>query len=456
MILEKGKKAFLIIGSVLLPVLAAGAIFVGSNNTIRPSSAASPTTLNSSNRPTLSNGAGSMIDDKEVTWEYYHAVDNPTGHISLQHNGYVGVSSSSQWGYTRITNVVVNYTAGSLGELWLLKSVNGVDWYEAKLLKKVDDDTSSSASSTEANNWRYIRLYFYDATENEMIDINSVSISYDCNSATTVSGPEDVDSALNTNVHTTNGLSHSRETSSLSPKSVGGEAVRFTKTGSGATNLTIKFNNTYTFGDTVNNKIEFDIWTQNVLYGKTIEVLNTETSYTSAKITAGGTNTFQNDGDVYIWTALGNNWYHAELPLTQIYTSISGYGGKDLPSDSTRDTQFNAIRINAGNCVIDNLRIVASPCELGIYNGKDYKPSVNEIYWVKTSWAGTLHTKEVIITFSDDTKAERIPLTGDSNLKNGSPFYIKIKASGELTIYVTVVSSYNHTSKSITKTITIQ
>ena len=440
-----------------MPLITAGALFVGSKNTIRPLSAASPTTLNSSNSPTnLSDGSGSMIDDKQVKWEYYHAVDNPSGHISLQHQGYFGVASDTQWGYTRITSVSVNYTSGSLGELWLLKSANGIEWHEAKLLKEADDDTSSSASSTDANNWRYIRFYFYDATENETIDIDSVSISYDCNSATTVSGPEDVDSALDTNVHATNGLSHSSETLSLSPNSVGGEAVRFTKTGSSSTNLTIKFNNTYTFGSTVNNKIEFDIWTQNVLYGKTIEVLSTSSSYTSAKITAGGTNIFQNDGDVYIWTALGNDWYHAELPLTQIYTSISGYGNKDIPSTSTRDSQFNAIRINAGNCVIDNLRIVASPCELGIYNGKDYKPAVNEVYWVKTSCAGTLHTKEVIITFSDATKAERIPLTGDSNLKNGSPFYIKIKASGELTIYVTVVSSYNHTPKSITKTITVK
>ena len=162
-----------------------------------------------------------------------------------------------------------------------------------------------------------------------------------------------------------------------------------------------------------------------------------------------------NPEDVYVWTSLGNNWYHAELPATMLVSFISGYGSKDIPDKNLQKKSCNAIKINAGNCVIDNFRIGAGVCEIGNYNSTTYKPSVGEIYWAKTSWGGTLHNDECTITFSDDTKARHIP-TDDPNLFNHSPFYFEILDSGQLTFTVTVVCGYQHESKTISKTITIQ
>lgn len=456
MLLEKGKKIFLIIGTGVLPAAVAGALFAGSTRSFNPSKAdAYQTVLNSTQQPVLnSSGNGTMVrSTNNVTWEYHNAQDYANGHVSLKNGGYFGVSQSSAHGITGISNITVNYSSGSDGELWLLTSTDGTTWHERELLKDTDDTSSTSASSTLANNWRYVRFWFnYDTHTTPLLNINSVVIDYGCSG---ISAPEDVDSAHDANVIETTGLSHGAETSSLSPNSVGGEAVRFTKTGSGSTTLTIGFGQSYTLKNVAYRKIEFDIWTQNINYGKTIEVLNSDGSYTSSKHTAASGLHSTNPSDSYVWTSLGNSWYHAELPITTIVSLISGYGTKDLPSQTTLNKQFDAIRINAGNCVIDNLRLGSSVCELGIYNSSTYKPSIGEMYWVKTSWAGKLYAEGVEITFSDDTLARHIPLT-DSNIKNGSPFYIELLGSGTLTIYVSVVCGYNRVTKTVSKTITVQ
>ena len=92
---------------------------------------------------------------------------------------------------------------------------------------------------------------------------------------------------------------------------------------------------------------------------------------------------------------------------------------------------------------------------MGTYNSSTYQPSVGEIFWVKTSWVGTLYAEDVVITFSDDTMARRIPLS-DPKLKNGSPFYIELLQSGSVDVTVTVVCGYNHRIQTTTRTVTVK
>ena len=288
----KGKALTLIVGTIVVPGMVVGALFASSKTAFKPSKANGLSIVLDDNlQPSLDNtGAGTMVDEKGVTWEYHNASDNPSGHIILNSDSYFGVSPSTTWGITAITSVEATFTGS---DLWLLKSTDGIVWHEAEIL------TSGQATSS-ANKWRYIRFYNYSST----VSITSVTIEYDCSG---ISAPEDIDSAKVGNVITTTGLNYSSETSSLSPNSVGGEAVRFTKSGSGSTTLTIGFNESYTLQDVAYAKIEFDIWTTNVNYGKTIEVLNTDGSYTSSKFTAASGLHDSNPTNSYVWSSLGNS-----------------------------------------------------------------------------------------------------------------------------------------------------
>ena len=399
-------------------------------------------TLDATNQPTLSSGAGTRTDDVGVIWEYYNASDYANGHVSLSHNGYVGIKSNTPWGIPGITSITADFTVGTGGELWLLKSVDGIEWHEVEILE--DDEPI-----TYGDDWRFVRFYYFadNSGNTGSVNINSIEINYSCDSPN-LSATEAIDSAHENNVIATTGLTASTETTSISPNSIGGEAVRFTKTGSSSTEFTIGFNRSYTLGETAYSKIEFDVWTTVTNYGKKITLMNNTTSLQSTADT--------NNTNSYIWTPLGNNWYHAEIPMTFFVSLISGYlPDKDIPSTGIENKVFNAIKLNQGNCIIDNLRIGSSVCDLGIYNSTTYQPSVNEIYWAKTSWVGKLYNDKTTITFDDDTKARHIPAT-NPNLKNGSPFYFEILSSGSLTFTVNVVCGYNHRTQTISRTITVK
>ena len=396
--------------------------------------------LNNSNSPTLSNGSGTIIDSKGVTWEYYNASDYSAGHITLNNGGYFGISAASQYGYTGISELSANFSASSGDELWLLKSVDGITWGEDKIL---EDDTPVYT----ANNWRYIRFYNYSSSNNP-INISSISFSYSCSG---ISSTEDVDSAKASNViATSSNLTYTAEYSELSPNSIGGEAVSFEKTDTGSTNLTIGFGTTYKVGPVQNAKVEFDMKTSNINYGKYIQLMNNNTSLGSA--------IYSDKSSAYKCTNISGDWYHIELPITTVISTISGIivngETKDKPHSDVLNKEFNGIKINAGTCIIDNLRLTQSPCELGIFNNPTYKPSVNEFFWLKVAWVGKLYPEQVTMTFSDDTLARRIPIT-DENLLHGSPFYIQLLGSGSLTVTCTVVSGYNRAVHTVQHTIII-
>ena len=169
-------------------------------------------TLNQDNAPTLSGGAGSIIDEKGVKWEYDSCSSYANGHVTLNADSYFGVASDTQYGITAITGIRVNFTGT---EFWLLTSVDGTNWNEEEKIttEKIGE------TITSANDWRFVRFYNYSST----INIISVAIDYNCNGT---SAQEDMDGAKDTNVvSTSSNLTHAPEYNELSPNSDGGEAV---------------------------------------------------------------------------------------------------------------------------------------------------------------------------------------------------------------------------------------
>lgn len=402
--------------------------------------------LNTTNSPTLTGGEGTMIDNKGVTWEYHNANDYNQGHVALNHQGYFGVSSNSAYGVTGIGELTVTFEAGSLGELWLLNSVDGSNWGEVEMLKTPEETSKTSVTTTSIANWRYIRLYYHSDSD-DSININSLAASYSC---VGVDRFEDVDSAKVDNViasGVSSNMTYAAEYSELSPNSIGGEAVRFSKTDSKASNLALGFGQVYTIGQIQNAKVEFDMQTTNFNYGKSIALIKDTATVGSTIMSA--------QASSYQWSNIEGDWYHIEVAVDAFISAISGYNGSDKPQNDVLKKQINGIKINAGSCIIDNLKITATETELGNYNNTtQYPPKANTVSWLKISFVGKLYPEQVQITFDDPEHAERIPLD-DPKLTNGSPFYVRWLTTGDITVYVTVVSGYNRQAHTLTKTFTV-
>ena len=443
MLFEKGKKAFVVIGSVLLPLTTAGALFFGSSDLLKPSKAdGTSIVLDENLQPTLDgSGDGQLLDQKGVKWEYHNAASYPSGHVSIGHQGYFGVSSSTDYGITEILSVTVDFESTD-NELWLLKSTDGINWHEEGLLE-------SDTPSTGANNWRYIRFYNW-SDDNTSIDINSVTISYGCSG---ISATDDVDLATIDNViSVTSNLTYQTDTVNVSPLGDSTQAITFTKTNTSGTEITLSLGRDYTIGEIKEKKIEFDLKASSVNYGKTFQLIGD--SYSTPKI-----NSNENSG--YKIRNIQDDWYHVDVPVSCLVSTNSGYDKKDIPASNIESKKVNRIKINQGNCTIDNLRIGSDSCELGNFNKPEgtgqgqYQPVVGEFFWIKTSWVGILHPELCSMSFSDNTLARHIPVT-DPNLKNGSPFYVELLAAGSVTVTVNVVCGYNRRAQTIQKTITIQ
>ena len=248
-------------------------------------------------------------------------------------------------------------------------------------------------------------------------------------------------------MHYRTNITYAAEHNDLSPRSVGGEAVTFTKEGTKSSTVALGFGRIYKIGEIQNAKVEFDMKTSNWNYGKSIVLIKD-----SATI---GSTIWSTTASSYQWSDLGNNWYHVEVAIDTFITAISGYNGDDKPHKDVLEKEINGIKINAGACTIDNLRIDSTETELGNYNNvSQYPPKANTVSWLKISFVGKLYPELVQITFGDSTHAERIPLD-DPLLTNGSPFYVRWLTTGDVTVYVTVVSGYNRQVHTLTKVFTI-
>ena len=403
-------------------------------------------TLDDTNQPALSSGAGTMTDEKGTIWEYHNADDYANGHISLNHEGYVGIKSNTPWGIPGITSITADFSTITGGELWLLKSVNGTEWHEVQ--KLVDDEPT-----TWANDWRFVRFFFWDDNTGHLgsVNINSIEITYSCADHDTKSAPEAVDSAINDNVvSTSENLTTSKETSELSPNSNGGEAIRVACSDGKTGEIVVGLYKTYTIREIATSKLEFDmkaITTGN--YEKKFQLLGND-KYESAVLSSSKT--------AFHSVSIGNGWYHVEVPVTCFATLISGYDKQDLPAKNLADKVVTSVKINIRGCIIDNLRFGSTPDEsgLGLYNNST-NVTVGKVYWIKVAGTGVLHS--CTMTFSpddpNDPYIEQVT-SADPNLKNGSPFYVKgLRAINAVTVTINIVNCYNRQSISISTTLKV-
>ena len=417
-----------IIGTLLSVAGIAGAIISANTgfNVIKASSFT--TTLNSNNSPVISAGAGTTVDDKGVIWEYSNVSDYNSGHITVNAQGYFGVSSSTAWGYTAINGITANFSTSN-NELWLLTSIDGIDWNEQHVLE-------SGVETHMADNWRYVRFYNW-SDDNSSININSVNIGYECSGETS---SEDMDGAHIENVITTSGTTAYEETENLSPLGNSTRAVRFEKQVSG-TSAIIGFGREYRLKDIKDKKVEFDLYAT-VEYGKTVQL-----AYNTSLV---GSIIDSKKHTSYKIFNLGDNWYHIEVHINALSSMFCTQSEGDIPAT---DKAINAIKINVGNGVVDNLRIGSIPSsnvtEVGIFN-QDFKTKGNvcgvddpKNYWLKISWTGVFHSCQMI--FSDNSIAEQV--TGLEY-----PFYIHPKAVGttNITVKLCVGYSRNYVFQAIT------
>ena len=101
---------------------------------------------------------------------------------------------------------------------------------------------------------------------------------------------------------------------------------------------------------------------------------------------------------------------------------------------------INGIKINAGSCVIDNLRINTTTCPAGVYNNPGFKIYAGTVFWFKVGWVGKL--RSCTFEISGDATGRQTPVT-DPNLLHGSPFYVEWLTAGKATIEATLVVGYN-------------
>ena len=121
MVLANKKKFFIIAGLTVLPLVMAEVALISSRASIKPTIASAyHFDLDENNSPELTDGEGTWTEERRnVTWEYHNASDNPNGHITLNHQGYFGVSSTTINGLTGVENVTATFTGGENCELWV-------------------------------------------------------------------------------------------------------------------------------------------------------------------------------------------------------------------------------------------------------------------------------------------------------------------------------------------------
>ncbi len=413
----------------VLPLGVVGTLLFAANNSIRPSKASAYSmALTNANSPELTNGEGTMTDDKNVTWEYHNAADLNNGHVTINHQGYFGVSASTDWGYTAIQELTVNFTAGSSGELWLLTSIDGSTWNEQITLE-------SGVPTDYANNWRYIRFYCWDA-DNDGIDVTSVSFGYEC---TGISSSDDVDCATYDGIANLSHLTATRETTIVSPLGNSQEAVKLERDGSGTFYCDFELKQSRLIYDFHSYVIELDFYHKNNQSKPSIQFMNggkgvgQSFSYSASKSN-------------YKVTDINSDWWHIELHITSMVAKNVGH------SDTlTKNDTVDRLRITTNNCVVDNLRIGCVPSSgntsLGIYNnGTEF--SSGGYYWMKVSWAGKLHS----CTFSFDVPgiAEQ-----ENDPTSVIPFYLHGIGHGTVVVTATLVVGYNRSVATISNTITV-
>lgn len=416
-------------------------------------------TLDSANQPDLN--AGTMTDDVGTIWEYSNAHSYAGGHVSLSHEGYFGIKDTTPYGIPGITSLTANFSTVEHGELWLLKSIDGVEWHEVEILE-------DGEPTTGANDWRFVRFYFWDdnAGHTNSVEIDSVVINYSC-ADHNESAAEVIDSATADNTTTVTNFTKSVETTKLSPRSNGGQAVRLTNAYEGSITeqvdhvcrIKFKNNKTYKVSDLVYNKIEFDYYhaekrdpnkTKRGI--PTIQLMNNNSGRGNSQ---GGTDE-EKPLSPFTVEDIGNGWWHLEYFITSLVPTWAK-SGWDTPSDP--NAIINCVKISDKNIfnqpnsdpafvIIDNFKIGSNPSnKVGQFNsGTKFAHGNDSHYWFKAAWARTYHS--CTFSFSDNTIADHLDI-------EGCPFYITGKAAGSVVVTINIIVGYNRQQVSISNTITV-
>lgn len=436
MLLSKGKKVFTICAAIL-PFMVVGTLFFTSSRFINRSKASNfSAVLNDSNSPTLTNGEGTRVDNKNVTWEYHNASDLADGHVSLGHQGYFGISSTTDWGYGTITGITVDFSNGENGELWLLSSIDGVQWSEVEKLV-------SNSETTMANNWNYIRFYSYDASD-DPADVYSVSIDYDCDG---INASEDSDLAKVDNLRSHSATTVSVEYNNVSPRGNSTEAVRLVSTNGRKTdNHDTIFNiPETTLGKICHAKIEYDYY-----YAEKRDPTKEPGFPSSLMANASGgfgTERKKTDGKGYTFEDIGGGWWHIECYVTghlqlaeyNKNTAVTGI----LIRDNAIYTHDTPNGEKVGFIIIDNLRIVSYTPSAGIINAWDkvlIGGTGDNKYFIREVVCGTI----ISASYScSDTNIARL-YTGQKNNNGNDLCYIEGLVPGNIVVTITYVLGYNH------------
>lgn len=447
MILNKGKKIVAVCATAL-PLLVISTLFFAANNPLSRSKASTyTTTLNNNNSPVLSNGEGTMTDDKNVTWEYHNASDLVNGHVSIGHQGYFGISASSDWGYSTIENITATFTKGENGELWLLTSLDGTEWSEYGKL-------TSGTPVTLVNAWNYIRFYCWDSS-NELANITSVVVNYDCEGV----GPyEDTDFAKIENLRKNDYLEPSVETQIVSPRGNSTEALRLTSTNgrTGNRHETI-FNIPEVKLEKIRfSKLEFDYYYRekrdpNKDPGYPRTRMAKPSGIYSTERTLDGKKDFTVED-------IGNGWWHIECYISSMVSpadtpaASSNIGGIVLYDDAiyTHDVEEG---VKVGFIIVDNLRITNYSTSAAISNSwtkVTIGATDKDRYFIRENTCGFKHSATHVC--SDTTKARLY-----YEVKYGVNLcYIEGLEEGEIVVTITYVLGHEHKTVQVeTVTLTV-
>lgn len=410
-----------IIAAIAGPSLLVGAVYFATNNVLLKKARASAyvATFNENNSPDLdASGNATVTDHRGIIWEYSGAADYANGHIELGHGGYFGIKSTSPYGLKGVEYITVNYNVEENAELWLLKSIDGIDWYETLIL---EDNTPVEY----ANNWQFVRFYNYATDGTTSIDIDSVEIGYSCQ--TSDSASEDVDYTSCYKTLTTSGTTGAVNTTIHSPSDNSEQCLTFTKTGSSSTYAVFELDRVYEVKELVTSKITFDLYKSPDVWKPSVTMLKDSTTV-GAEIA--------NNSNSYFFYDLNDNWWRIEVLLNSVISTACTSERGDTPFDVTKTV--NKIKIGIGNGTIDNLRFNSKPSrtdEFGLFN-KTYVCTIDKTYWVKISWAGSLHE----CTFAYGTSGI---VSQFYSTTSKFPFYIRGDSVGKTTITPTFTLGYN-------------
>jgi hypothetical protein len=436
-----------IVAAISGPALLVGAVFFATNNFLaKPVRASAYTaTFNHNNAPTLDeHGDATITDHRGIIWEYHNATSYADGHISLNHEGYFGISQSSPYGLKGIEAITPDFVTDGNAELWLLRSPAGAeDWGEDKVLE-------SQEVAHGADGWQYVRFYNY-ASDGSSIDINSIIINYSCE---TISGSDDTDQAIVDNViKKSNTVSLSMEYGETSPRGDSVQALKITNTNgtsSGNREVYIDLGDSYSGEYCLlrSEKIEFDYYhskrggdSANPSY-PLVTLANGKTKLPNQ--IEQGANTAKHNA--YTATPINSDWWHIECYISSILApNLHTDVHEAISSLVINDPKIYDYDDQVAYAIIDNVRVRTLEPQATLSNNTSSFKLGGDDFMMRENYCGALYGR--VAVSSDETKAT-VRVEPDFT-------YVHAVAKGKVEISITYTLGYSRAVFVLKKTLTI-